>query len=175
MHSFRTFCLAVACCAGCGAAGDPTPAADPFAGPSVCTSGRLRSINESESPEMGPGRACNSCHADSNAASGENDAPIFAFAGTIYPTAHEPTDCIASDSEGAEIEITDADGRVFTQVANPSGNFFDESPAFSYPYRATVRFQGRERMMITPQAIGDCNSCHTERGAEAAPGRILLP
>ena len=70
---------------------------------------------------MGPGRACISCHADSNAASGENDAPIFAFAGTVYPTAHEPIDCIASGSEGAEIEITDAMGRVFTEVANPGG------------------------------------------------------
>ncbi len=124
---------------------------------------------------MGPGRACIACHADANVASGENDAPIFAFAGTIYPTAHEPTDCIASGSEGAEIEITDADGRVFIQVANPSGNFFDEPQAFSYPYRAKVRFQGRERVMAAPQVIGDCNSCHTEAGAEAAPGRILLP
>lgn len=124
---------------------------------------------------MGPGRACIGCHADSNAATGENDAPIFAFAGTVYPTAHEPIDCIGSGSEGAEIEITDADGRVFTQVANHSGNFFDEPQAFSYPYRAKVRFQGRERAMVAPQLIGDCNSCHTEQGLEAAPGRILLP
>ncbi len=29
--------------------------------------------------------------------------------------------------------------------------------------------------MIAKQAIGDCNFCHTEPGAEAAPGRILLP
>ncbi|MEI9948790.1 MAG: hypothetical protein WDO74_07350 [Pseudomonadota bacterium] len=175
MRSFRTFCLAVACCAGCGGVGDGAPAVAEFDGPSVCSSGRLRSINESESPEMGPGRACIACHADANAASGENDAPIFAFAGTVYPTAHEPTDCIASGSQGAEIEITDADGRVFTQVANGSGNFFDEPPAFSYPYRAKVRFQGRERAMAAAQVIGDCNSCHTELGKEAAPGRILLP
>ncbi len=172
MRRFGTFCFAVACVAGCGGAGS---AADPFAGPAVCSSGQLRSINESESSEMGPGRACISCHADSNAASGENDAPIFAFAGTIYPTAHEPTDCIGSASEGAEIEITDADGRVFKEVANRSGNFFDEPQTFSYPYRAKVRFQGRERIMAAAQVIGDCNSCHTEVGAEAAPGRILLP
>ncbi len=174
MLSFRTFCVAVACCAGCGGASD-SAATDAFTGPSLCSSGQLRSINESEGVEMGPGRACISCHADSNAATGENDAPIFAFAGTVYPTAHEPTDCIGSGAEGAEIEITDADGRVFTPVANHSGNFFDEPLQFSYPYRAKLRFQGRERVMTTPQLVGDCNSCHTERGDGAAPGRILLP
>jgi len=174
MRSLRTFCLVVACCAGCGEAGDQAKP-DPFSGPSVCSSGVIRSINESESPEMGPGRACVSCHADSNAATGENDAPIFAFAGTIYPTAHEPTDCVAPASDGAEIEITDAAGRVFEEVANRSGNFYDDPQQFSYPYRAKLRFQGRERVMLSSQVIGDCNSCHTESGAEAAPGRILLP
>ncbi len=124
---------------------------------------------------MAPGRACISCHSDSNAATGENDAPIFAFAGTVYPTAHEPIDCIGSGSEGAEIEITDADGRVFKQIVNPAGNFSDDPRQFSYPYRALVRFQGRERAMVAQQVIGDCNSCHTEQGDQAAPGRILLP
>jgi len=175
MRFLRAIGLAVTCCAGCGGADEPASAADPFNGPSVCSSGQLRSINESEGEEMGPGRACIACHADSNAATGENDAPIFAFAGTVYPTAHEPLDCIASQSAGAEIEITDAQGRVFTQVANHSGNFFDEPQQFSYPYRAKVRFQGRERSMAAPQVSGDCNTCHTERGDQAAPGRILLP
>jgi len=124
---------------------------------------------------MGPGRACVACHADSNAATGENDAPIFAFAGTIYPTAHEPLDCVGSGSEGAEIEITDATGRVFEQVANHSGNFYGDPRQFSYPYRAKIRFQGRERVMVSSQVLGDCNSCHTDVGTEAAPGRILLP
>ncbi|HEY3257045.1 MAG TPA: hypothetical protein VGJ91_23975 [Polyangiaceae bacterium] len=124
---------------------------------------------------MGPGRACIACHADANVASGENDAPIFAFAGTVYPTAHEPTDCVGSAAEGAEIEISDADGRVFIEVANQSGNFFDQPSAFRSPYRAKLRFQGRERVMAAAQVSGDCNSCHTELGAEAAPGRILLP
>ena len=125
---------------------------------------------------MAPGRACISCHEDSNAASGEMDAPIFAFAGTAYPTAHEPMDCVASGSEGAEIEVTDAMGKVFTQPANSSGNFFEEDiVGFTFPYRATIRFQGRERRMLLPQIIGDCNSCHSETGDQDAPGRILPP
>ncbi|MEO8917524.1 MAG: hypothetical protein ABI488_08865 [Polyangiaceae bacterium] len=124
---------------------------------------------------MGPGRACNQCHADSNVASGENDAPIFGFAGTVYPTAHEPTDCIGAGSEGAEIVVTDANGQDWTQVVNETGNFSEDGVGFAYPYTVKVRYQGRERAMLTPQLTGDCNSCHTEVGTNAAPGRILLP
>lgn len=29
--------------------------------------------------------------------------------------------------------------------------------------------------MITAQTNGDCNSCHTESGTLAAPGRIMAP
>lgn len=177
MRSACAICLAAAFFGGCAGSGDShvAPAADPFAGPSVCTSGVLSSINESEGPMMGPGRACITCHADANAASGEGDAPIFAFAGTLYPSGHEPMDCVASGSEGAQVEITDANGVVYTQAANAAGNFFDESAGFAFPYSAKVRFQGRERAMIAKQVIGDCNSCHTEQGDLAAPGRIALP
>ena len=176
MRSAHAICLAAALFGGCGGAGDnATTTADPFATPSVCTSGVTKSINESEGPTMGPGWACNTCHAESNAATGENDAPIFAFAGTVYPSAHEPKGCTASDSLGAEIEITDANGRVFTQPVNAVGNFFDETPAFAFPYSAKIKFEGRERRMLALQVTGDCNSCHTEQGDLAAPGRILLP
>ncbi|MEO8901966.1 MAG: hypothetical protein ABI627_10605 [Polyangiaceae bacterium] len=108
-------------------------------------------------------------------ASGENDAPIFGFAGTVYPTAHEPTDCIGAGSEGAEIVVTDANGQDWTQVVNETGNFSEDGVGFAYPYTVKVRYQGRERAMLTPQLTGDCNSCHTEVGTNAAPGRILLP
>jgi hypothetical protein len=43
------------------------------------------------------------------------------------------------------------------------------------PFTAKVTFQGREIVMTTPQTDGDCNSCHTETGANGAPGRIKLP
>lgn len=140
-----------------------------------CTSGMLRSLNESEGPEMAPGRACNACHAEENAASGEGDAPIFAAAGTVFPTAHEPDDCIASASAGARVEVIDAVGRLFSAEVNRGGNFLLEEEHFTYPYRAKVVFQGRERMMEAPQSSGDCNSCHTASGSNGAPGRIVLP
>jgi hypothetical protein len=63
----------------------------------------------------------------------------------------------------------------YTAEVNASGNFFGEDPAFVYPYTARIDFGGRTRRMLTPQVDGDCNSCHTQIGDEAALGRILLP
>jgi hypothetical protein len=44
-----------------------------------------------------------------------------------------------------------------------------------FPYSAKVSYMGRERAMAAMQTTGDCNSCHTQGGANSAPGRILLP
>jgi hypothetical protein len=30
-------------------------------------------------------------------------------------------------------------------------------------------------VMVATTASGDCNSCHTQNGTSAAPGRITLP
>lgn len=140
-----------------------------------CTSGATRDPNESEGPEMTPGRACITCHAEDNAASGEGDAPIFAFAGTVFPGGHEPDDCIASGSQGAQVIVTDAMGKEFTAAVNAVGNFLFEDEHFAYPYQAKVVFLGRERRMQTAQQSGDCNRCHTAAGDFGAPGRIVLP
>ena len=43
------------------------------------------------------------------------------------------------------------------------------------PYTARVVANGKVSAMTTPQTNGDCNSCHTQRGDNVAPGRILLP
>ena len=43
------------------------------------------------------------------------------------------------------------------------------------PFTAKVTHQGRERAMTTTQTSGDCNGCHTQAGANGAPGRITLP
>jgi hypothetical protein len=90
---------------------------------------------------VGPGRACSSCHADSNAATGENNAPIFACAGSVYPSAHEPLDCICSGSEGAQLEITDANGVVYTQL-----------PETSSTNRRALPFRIREAQVTEPRA-----------------------
>lgn len=147
----------------------------PFQVGARCTSGVTRDLNESEGPEMAPGRTCNTCHAEENAASGEGDAPIFAFAGTVFPTAHEPDDCTAPAAAGALVVVTDATGREFTAEVNRGGNFLLEEVLFKYPYKAKVIFQGRERVMDSAQMDADCNSCHSAAGNNKAPGRIVLP
>ena len=168
--------------------------ADPFNVPAQCTSGKQLGSNQEEGKDMNPGHACIACHAK------HGDAPLFAFAGTVFPTAHEPDDCVASGSKGATVEVTDATGQVFTIEVGSAGNFFLKSGkggdgdgddddddddgdgnkgggslAFAYPYTARVLYEGRERKMTAAQSDGDCNGCHTQNGTKDAPGRILLP
>jgi hypothetical protein len=121
-----------------------------------------------ESEEMNPGKACIQCHAG-------NDGPDFSIAGTIYPTAHEPDLCDGADGQnGATVVITGADGQVQELRPNSAGNFFSKRQV-KRPYQAKVVYMGREQVMPDPQTTGDCNSCHTQTGANGAPGRITLP
>lgn len=164
--------LLVGCSTPSGTAAD---AGDPFAEPVKCTSGTFRDPNESEAPEMMPGHACIRCHAEVNAATGEG-APVFLFAGTVYPSGHEPDNC--KGPFGATIVLYDSEGRTINARSNSSGNFFyeaDPRAIWKPPFRAKIIYNRRERWMMTPQANGDCNTCHTQNGAEGAPGRIVLP
>ncbi len=45
----------------------------------------------------------------------------------------------------------------------------------SKPYRPRVTANGKTRVMASERTDGDCNGCHTEGGAESAPGRIMVP
>ena len=126
---------------------------------------------------MNPGLSCLTCHAGGGGGGGEDEdeAPFYALAGTVYPTAHEPNLCYgANGSNGAKIVITDAASRTITLTPNASGNFFYDGP-ITFPFHAKVTYQGRERIMVAAQSNGSCNSCHTQNGANGAPGRILLP
>ena len=120
------------------------------------------------SADMNPGRACITCHSTMN-------GPSLTIAGTVYPTAHEPDLCNgANGSNGARVVITGADGATLTLTPGTSGNF-NSRTAVKTPFRAKVTYMGRERAMAATQTSGDCNSCHTQTGANSAPGRILLP
>ena len=156
---------------------------DPFDVAPMCSSGIQLDPDEQPSEQMAPGRACNACHVDSNLASGDGDAPVFAFAGTVYPTGHEPDDCAGMAAAGAVVTVTDANGTVSNAAVNAGGNFSLEVDGFAFPFRASVSFAGRTRTMEEPSPSGDCNGCHTQRGTTTAdrsqfrlaPGRILLP
>jgi hypothetical protein len=153
------------------AAGTPrgtcTGPTDPYGTPVMCSSGTHWTHGNHESPEMHPGMACNACHSTMR-------VRTFSIAGTLFPSAHEPDDCNGIGGTGATIDIVGADGRMQTLTANSAGNFYSQSPV-TLPFTATVNYQGRSRAMIGPQTSGDCNTCHTETGTSAAPGRIMLP
>lgn len=153
-------------------AGMPTGSCQPPTGPDplnaepTCTSGQTSFIDEGST--MAPGEACISCHA-------ARRGPRFTFAGTLYPSGHEPDDCEATNIAGAQIIITDANGvdqRPLTP--NSVGNFYSRG-TIALPYTARVVFNGKTRAMVTPQKSGDCNDCHTQSGDNDAPGRITLP
>jgi hypothetical protein len=148
--------------------GDMPPPGDggnPFGGPPVCTSGMTWSNGNHGSPLMHPGDACINCHS-------MNHGPSFSVAGTVYPTAHEPDDCLST--AGPTVEITDATGTLYSLSTNANGNFYHTS-GLTPPYQVKVTYNGRERVMHHAQMSGDCNGCHTQDGANGAPGRILSP
>lgn len=162
---------------GGSAACEPAPCATDDAGadpgfdtPSICTSGTNWTRGNRGSSSMHPGGACITCHDQSN------QAPSFTIAGTVFPTAHEPDDCngASGSTSGAQIVITDANGRVTMIAVNSVGNFYSQG-AVALPFRAKVVVGTKERAMFGSQKTGDCNSCHTEKGDNSAPGRIVLP
>jgi hypothetical protein len=178
-------CLVAACSDGALPAGPSSgemPGHDGDAGtepPSTfCTSGSYWRGGNEESPRMHPGMACISCHSAGVSDDGEREhGPRFGAAGTVYLEAHEPDDCNGvdgSDGEDVVIEITDGLGTTVRTKANRVGNFQIED-GLTPPLRVKLLYEGRERVMTTPAVSGDCNSCHTAAGANAAPGRIMLP
>ena len=61
---------------------------DVFSLPARCTSGKTRDPNEAEGPEMMPGHACITCHAETVAATGEDARRIYQI-GTHYKSVDE--------------------------------------------------------------------------------------
>jgi hypothetical protein len=126
---------------------------------------------------MQPGEACVACHA-------RGEGGRIVFGGTVYPSAHEPSQCYGANgttsARGAHVVVTDAAGRMATAAVNAAGNFYG-NVALTPPFQAKVVFMGRERSMVLPVMTGDCNGCHTQSGTTIvpgtlpAPGRILLP
>ena len=164
----RALALLLAGCAAPTQPEEPDAAAPP---PPACTSGVYVDANRQPGEDMMPGHACIACHAAENAASGEQDAPVFAFAGTVYPGAHEPDLCAGVAAAGAEVVVIDARGERHVAPVNEVGNFHLDD-ALVPPLHASVQFAGRVRAMQHAEANGDCNACHR---ADALPGRIVLP
>jgi hypothetical protein len=153
--------------------GDCTMPVDPYGTPVMCSSGTYWEGGDSGDTVMHPGRACTTCH---DSAPNPPD-PIPTIAGTVYASAHEPDDCNGTGGSAADpvtVDVTDANGTTVTITANSVGNIIGYD-VLTPPLTAVVRYQGRARAMASGAPSGDCNSCHTEGGANGAPGRIMRP
>ena len=139
-----------------------------FDTPTTCTSGTTWTRGDRGSASMHPGGTCITCHES------QRDAPTFVVAGTVYPSAHEPDDCNGISGTGTTVVITDAKGKATSLQVNAVGNFYS-AVSITPPFSAKVVKNGQERAMGAMQTNGDCNSCHTETGTSAAPGRIVSP
>jgi hypothetical protein len=134
----------------------------------VCSSNKTwNSATGSKGEMMRPGETCLNCH-------------NYYASGTVYPTLHEPNDCYGVDGAARNYEVavvlTDAKGVTAMALVNSWGNFLMTDPV-TPPFHAKLvdMSTGRERAMVAAQTQRDCNSCHTQNGANGSPGRILLP
>jgi hypothetical protein len=146
--------------------GTCAPVTDPLNAAPTCTSNAFWTGGNHESPLMHPGVACIACHATNF------EAPPFTAAGTVYPTGHEPDNC--NGAKAVTVVLTDAHGAVYQLSANAAGSFSTNAP-LAFPIQAKVVANGRERAMSAAVMTGDCNSCHTQSGANQAPGRVVVP
>jgi hypothetical protein len=151
---------------------DAGPPDTTFNGPSTCTSGVIEPTTYNGFSSMNPGEACVQCHMTSG-------GPGWQLGGTVFALGHVPDGCQpdaqqTADLTQAKVVITDASGVEHTLSVNSVGNFHAKG-AYPTPYTAKVTFNGKTRAMAASQTNGDCNVCHTDAGAQGAPGRIALP
>lgn len=152
----------------------PPPPGDAGPADTICSSGEKFPVQfDDGSPDMNPGLPCRACHLVR-----EPEEARF-FMGTAYPTLHEEDRCFSMVPTGTRVEIIDANGNVaVTMPVRRRGNFFSSSRNANIVLPFTARVvspSGAITQMTTPQMTGDCNGCHTEQGANGAPGRILFP
>ena len=134
---------------------------------STCVSGTFWTLGNMESPLMHPGNDCLDCHQSMG------EVPWVVMAGTVYTNSHELDDC--NGVSGVDVLITDMNGANYQTTTNAAGNFLFENVNIVPPYKAQLMYEGRMREMAGMQTVASCNSCHTEMGAQGAPGRILAP
>jgi hypothetical protein len=131
----------------------------------ACPSNSKWTKKTSGSKLMEPGMACITCH-------DKQQGPQFFAAGTVYRNLVAVDTC--NGSKAITVELTGADGKVYTATTNSAGNFYFYQDVAT-PYTARVISGSLSREMVTKQTVGDCNSCHTAMGENKAPGRIVEP
>ena len=138
--------------------------------PTTCASNSTWTQGNNGSSNMNPGLACAACHTT------QSPGDLYAYMGTVFPSLHEKDRCNSRPPTGVTIEILNAAGAV-TLTMTPkttSGNFYGSRFGAAGSYRARVKLNGAVvAEMMNLVTNGDCNTCHTEQGAQGAPGRIV--
>jgi hypothetical protein len=147
-----------ASCGGTQVADDAASSTTNYNTPLQCSSNKTWSSGTGST--MRPGDACGRCHG-------------ISVAGTLYPTAHEPTNCYGI-AAGSTVVITDATNKTVTLTVNSAGNFLSSS-SLTAPLTVKVVNGSKTRAMSAKAPSGDCNKCHTATGTQSAPGRIMAP
>jgi len=98
----------------------------------------------------------------------------FLVAGTVYQQLKESGDCYGV--EGVTVQLTDAKGQVIKLTTNKAGTFSlrARGATLAMPFKAKVILKDEEHAMMSGQSTGNCASCHTAKGANGAPGRIII-
>ncbi|MEZ4238541.1 MAG: hypothetical protein R3F59_20780 [Myxococcota bacterium] len=128
-----------------------------------CSSGTM--WNGGEGSTMRPGDDCIACHA-------RGEGPDYTVAGTVMGASDDQTNCDGAD--GVTVRITDANGAVTELVTNGAGNFYTRDH-IATPYTVELERDGATSQMVSAQTETDCMVCHTQDGANGAPGRIVAP
>lgn len=143
-------------------------------GPLACTSGSSWSGGMTGSAFMMPGSACLDCHRNPTAPT----LLKLTAAGTIYPALSDPDDCNGIDGTMVGIAVAFMDEsnlEIVPRLAvNRAGNFVG-SRALPARFRTKIIFQGQEFPMKGVVTDGNCNACHTAKGASGASGRLTQP
>ena len=120
-------------------------------------------------PEMRAGEDCLSCH---GLGTGLEQGQTWTVAGTAFNSfsaaSHEGVG-------GAEVRLTDKNGRQLSLTSNRVGNFYTAEPLAFPLQKACVERNGEVFCMRRDVPDGSCNSCHNDPPMWAAPGRVRSP
>ena len=111
----------------------------------------------SDGPLMDAGENCQGCHGETGPlylGEEQREAKEWTVAGTVFD-AKNP----ATGSEGAQVQITDAQGFSFSLRANLAGNFYTRE-SVSFPLHACIAKNGQTVCQQSPVTSGSCNACH---------------
>jgi hypothetical protein len=114
-----------------------------------------------------PGQPCLTCHGGLGPASHQ-----FSVGGTVYAVRSESPPAV-----GAQVQVEDINGSVYTATTNAAGNFYVPSDTWqpTYPTQMQVSLAGLSQQMATHVGRnGSCAGCHTSPQGPTSPGAVYV-